>query len=269
MRGDFHIHTIYSDGVYTPEEIKNLASDLDYIAITDHDVLSGALEAYHLQAEKPKIIVGVELSTQMNDESIHILGYFNHLSRIDELNSFLINQRSMRYQRALKMKELLLTHFQIDLNMEFAKKIESVTRGTIANQIIAQGYPYTKEEIFQKMIGHGCVAYLPSTKMTTQYGIKLIKENGGLAVLAHPILLRKTRVEEIINLGIDGIEAIYSKNSSEDTDKYKKIARDYQLFITAGSDFHSPHDHKHGEIGEVVLEGKDLEIFLNKLMEVK
>lgn len=269
MRGDFHIHSNYSDGVFTIEQLLELAKekDLDYIAITDHDVISGALHAYNIQSTV-KVIVGLELSTTLQNESVHILGYYTDLSKIHMIEDYLETQRKNRLERAKKIKELLLQHFNIDLDIGFMKKIDSITRGTIANEIIKQGYPYTKELIFDEMIGKGCPAYLPSTKMTTEFGIHLIKETNGLAVLAHPVLLKKAKIEDIIEMGIDGIEAIYKENQNGDEDRFVKLAQDNNLCITAGSDFHSFNDHKHGDIGEVFLEGEYLEIFLNKL-EVK
>lgn len=271
MRGDFHMHTTHSDGSFTLEEVVSMAkvAHLDVISITDHDVLDGSIAAYqNYQDEEIKIIVGLELSTDYQGESVHILGYFPDVSRVDILERHLIIQRQQRLERAYKIKNALKEHFQIDLNMDFVKSLSSITRGSIANQIMAQGYPYSRQEIFAKMIGNDCPAYFPSTKLHPQKGIKLIHESGGLAVLAHPVLL-KQNIDDLLEMGIDGIEAIYPLNNSEDTGRYINLARRYNLFITAGNDFHDVNDHKHGNIGDVGLENNDLAIFLNKLREVK
>jgi predicted metal-dependent phosphoesterase TrpH len=268
-KADLHMHTTYSDGSMTLKEVIQLAinANLDYISITDHDTLKGSIEAYNLQEiyEEIKFIIGFELSTESNDESVHILGYFKDSTNLDRLEDFLDDQRKQRVVRAHKIKDALLKHFNIDLNMDFADSLYSITRGSIANEIIKQGFPYSRKEIFDKMIGNGCPAYYPSTKLTTKHGIKLIHEYGGLAVLAHPCLLKKNNPEDIIKLGIDGIEAIYPMNKENDEIIFRGFAKKYNLFITAGNDFHTFHDGKHGNIGELVLTNNDLEIFLKKL----
>ncbi len=271
MRADLHIHTSFSDGVFSVQNIIQMAKDkgLQIIAITDHDEITGAIEAKKYEDESLRIITALELSTEYNDESIHILGYFNQIKDLDSFDNFLKKQRERRFERAYKIKEKLLEHFNIDLNMDFSKSVSSITRGTIAQEIIKQGFPYSKKEIFEKMIGNDCPAYFPSTKANPKFGIKLIHEHGGLAVLAHPVLINKSPVREIIEFGVDGIEAIYPANNIEDTKKLRRLAREYGIFVTAGSDFHSLDDYKHGNIGEYYLKNKELEIFLNKLTEVK
>lgn len=267
MRADLHTHTNNSDGVLSVREAVALAKErgLDVLAITDHDVLKGALEAENFSSRELKIIVGLELSTDYHDESVHILGYFRSGFGLEGFDAFLSEQRENRIKRAHKIKAKLLEHFNIDLDMGFVKDVSSVTRGTIAREIIRQGYPYTPEEIFGKMIGNGCPAYLPSTKMDPRTGIEMIHAYGGLAVLAHPVLLQHSNPEEIIAFGIDGIEAVYPANKPGDEEKIRGLAERYGLFVTGGSDFHAFGDTKHGELGAFGISGRDLEIFLNKL----
>jgi len=265
MKGDFHIHTTYSDGALSVEEVLTQRKKLDFISITDHDFLQGSFDAVALGWEKPRVIVGFELSTEFLNESIHLLAYFPTIVGLEELNLHLQDQRKHRLQRAFLIKDRLQEHFQINLNMDFTKQIDSITRGTIADQIIKQGYPYSREEIFKRMIGRNCPAYLPSTKLSPSQGIALIHHYGGRAVLAHPTHLKTVSVETIIAMGLDGLEAIYSQNKPDEESKFRQLALDNQLFITAGSDFHRFNDEKHGDIGCVTLENDDLAIFLNKL----
>lgn len=275
MKADLHMHTTYSDGRLKLEEVINNAinNGLQFISITDHDTLKGSIEAYF---DKDKyhninIIFGVELSTYNNDESVHVLGYFNSERIVDviDFERYLEGQRKVRNERAFKIKEALLEHFRIDLNWDFADGMISITRGTIANEIINQGYNYSRKEIFEKMIGEGCPAYFPSTKLSTKHGIKLIQNYGGIAVLAHPTLLKNNSVEDLIKLGFDGIEAIYPLNRGNDEKIFRNIAKKNNLIITAGSDFHAYYDNKHGQIGDVSITGIDLEKFLKRIMEVK
>lgn len=270
-KADLHMHTTYSDGTFSLNQVVEFAKErkLDYISITDHDTLIGSRKAFkELNGDDLRIIVGIELSSESNNESIHVLGYFKNDSDLNELDEFLANQRYLRKIRANKIKEALLKHFNIDLDMSFAERLYSVTRGSIANEIINQGYPYTREEIFEKMIGEGCPAYYPSTKLETIDAVQLIHKYNGYAVLAHPCLIKKNDVRTLLSLGFDGIEAIYPKNKENDEQKFRDLAREFNLFVTAGSDFHDFNDGKHGNIGDVTLTGNDLETFLKKL-EVK
>ena len=104
MKADLHIHTKYSDGIYSVQEIINLAKarNLDVIAITDHDVLKGALEAQAYQNDDLRIIIGMELSTEYNDESIHILGYFP--DRLALMLGFIFGNKEALIERYIKSK---------------------------------------------------------------------------------------------------------------------------------------------------------------------
>ncbi|MDD2681432.1 MAG: PHP domain-containing protein [Bacilli bacterium] len=268
MRGDFHMHSTHSDGKLTVEEVIQEVKNkgLSWFSITDHDNLDGSLNAIELANKNGlNLIVGLELSTFYNNESIHVLGYFPTLDKIHFINSFLHDMRVKRKKRAFNIKDKLFQHFNIDLNMERLEKMPTITRASISSEIIRQGYPYTKKEIFERFIGADCPAYIPSTNISTQIGIDIIKKAGGYPVIAHPVLYKKTKITELIKMGITGIEAIYPANSSSETLYYKKIAKDENLFITAGSDFHDFDDYKHGNIGDCYLEGEDLKVFLEKL----
>lgn len=269
MKGDFHIHTRFSDGALTVEEVLAEASkSLDVISITDHDTLAGVKIADSLASNyKIKVILGVELSTEHNQESVHILGYFKDLAHASVVEKALERQQQHRVKRCQETLVLLKKYFQIDLDITPLLKLNSITRGSIANEIIAQGYPYTKEQIFAKMLGDDCVAYLPSTKTTTTEGIALLRQAEATIILAHPILLKKNSFREIVALGLDGIEAIYPINTPNDTKRFKKFARNNDLVYTAGSDFHAYNDYKHGNIGSRYLEGEELELFIKKVME--
>jgi predicted metal-dependent phosphoesterase TrpH len=259
------MHSTNSDGVYQVDELINKAIELelDIISITDHDTLNSSIEAS--DSKLIKIIIGLELSTFNNGESVHILGYFNNNDHTEQFLKFLDNQLSNRKNRALEILEKLKM-FNINLNPKFINEGKSITRGNIAAEIIKQGYNYTKKEIFRDFIGVGCPAYLPSLKTTTVEGIKSIHDVGGLAVLAHPMLLKKNNVEDILKLGVDGIEARYP-NHLDKEDYYRQLAKKYNVFITAGSDFHSYDDGMHGNLGDVTLSGNDLKKFLRKLNE--
>lgn len=274
-KGEFHIHSTNSDGVLTiPQIFEYLENKIEYISITDHDIVDTSVEAARLAPKYGlKSIIGVEVSSYHNNESIHILGYFKDSENVEErlkpLSERLNFIRSNRLNRMYLMKEKLFKYFNIDLNVENLLRKNTITRGSIAREIIAQGYNYTMEELFEKVIGHDCIAYVPATKISSQESIDLIHECGGLAVLAHPTLILKSKVEEFVNMGIDGIEAIYPLNKIDEETLYRKIAKSNNLFITAGNDFHSFNDPSHGDLLQVYLDGEDLDRFISSINNLK
>lgn len=270
MIADLHMHSTYSDGLYTPDIVvrKALLKGVGVIALTDHDTLSGT-DIFYNEAIKNGIIPikGIELSTRHNDESIHILGYFNEEPK-EELYKILDEQRINREQRAKRVITKLDEFFNIKIKYEDIVKHAKngiIARPHIAQTIIDSGYNYTKEEIFQKMIGEGMPAYLKSTNIETIDGIHLLKAAGAFVVLAHPVLIKKTRIEEFVKMGLDGIEAIYPSNKNEDTMKFLELAKAYGLTVTAGSDFHGFIDQNHHDIKTSFLDDEKTNIFLNKL----
>lgn len=269
MKADLHSHTTYSDGSLTVQELINLAIEvgLDILSITDHDCLDGSLEALTLVKNSTlKIIPGIELSTIHNDENIHILGYFKDDFAPSHLEIFLEKQRTKRNKRGL---EILKRLHQLGITLDETKLIgiKSITRGTIADLIIESGYYYTKQEIFDKYLGEGAEAYIPSTELSTQEGIKLLKSAGAITVLAHPVNIKKTNLEVFIQMGIDGLEAIYPTNTKKDTFFLLDFASRNKLLVTGGSDFHHFDDYKHGNLGSSPLSGKKLIRFLNTINE--
>lgn len=267
MKADLHSHTVYSDGVFTVDELleRAIKNNVDVLAITDHDCVEGSKYGWSTN-KNIKVIYGLELSTERNNESVHILGYFKEPLLEGSLINLLEKQRKNRKERALKMLELLDVHFNIKLDPSFISNIDSVTRGTIANEIIKQGYPYTKKHIFDYMLGKDCKAYIPASKLTTEYGIKTIHENGGIAVVAHPCLYKNNNIYDIIKLGIDGIEGRYPSKFNDEA-MYRRFAINNNLLFTAGSDFHQINDLNHGDVGQCTIDGEDLKKFLEVLYD--
>lgn len=255
---DLHTHSICSDGRFKPEEIIQMAKErnLDYISLTDHDTLSGINDAVE-EAKKLNVnfIPGIELSTEYNGESIHVLGFFNKETYNNpKLNSILEEFKEKRISRAYKIVENLkkFHNIELDINKVLSNGKDTIARPHIAKAIIDAGYPYNHDYIFKNFIGNDCPAYVPSTKLSTIDGIKLLKEFNALVFLAHPVLVKKTPVEDLLKLGFDGLEAIYYKNTPSDTDKFLDLAIKMNLYISCGSDCHGiPSDISHGNVGDV------------------
>jgi 3',5'-nucleoside bisphosphate phosphatase len=270
-KGDFHIHTRYSDGKYSPKEVIDLAkkNNLDVIAITDHDTISGVEEAVRLGQESSITVVpGIELSTMNKGESIHVLGYFKDVSMIsNEFREHLENIHLQRYRRAEEMVHKLDKIFSIKISLEKIIKDTSgvIARPHLAKAIIEAGYDYEWNYIFENIINRDSPVYVPTVKMTTEEGLDLLNSAGALKVLAHPALIKNSNVELLLKMGFDGIESRYYSNSIEETEKYLKMALEHKKVVTAGSDFHgiAETDHSHSlEVGSVFLEKAEIQDFM-------
>ncbi len=272
-KGDFHLHTNASDGKFTPSQLVKAAKvqQLDIIAITDHDTTKGLEEAIATGLDMGiKVIPGIELSTLHNNESVHLLGYFkDNTYRNDEFQRFLIEMYDYRVWRGKKIVDNLKIYFDIHIDgdqlVKDAKGV--IARPHIAQAIINAGYNYDFEYIFSNIISKDSPAYVPNKNISLIEGIKILKEVNALVVLAHPVLIKKSSIEDLVQYDLDGIEGKYPLNSPEQTEKYLKIASDNNKIVTAGSDFHglSKNDTKHGNIGTNPLTGEYLNEFLNKL----
>ncbi|EHI98926.1 PHP domain protein [Clostridium sp. DL-VIII] len=273
LKVDFHVHTTSSDGIFSPSEVVKRAyeNNVKYLAITDHDTIDGLNEAIEESYKYDiTLIPGIELSTQHNNESVHILGFFKddnfkNQEFIKELN----NIKNHRIVRAKKMINKLKEEFNIEINFEKILKDakDTIARPHIAREIINCGYPYTHDEIFNKFIGKNCKAYVPTLKLSTIDGLKLLKKYNAHVFLAHPKLIVNSSIHEFLSMGFDGLESIYYLNTQEETESFLKLANDNNLLVSCGSDFHGnlKEDTRHGDIGSVELPYEYLSKFLSSL----
>lgn len=269
---DLHTHSTASDGTSSPAEVvkRAKAANVKYLALTDHDTVSGIEEA--LDAAKGleiTFIPGIELSTYFNKESVHVLGFFKGDGYTDtELIDFLNSIKRKRIERAEKIVENLAKFHDIHITLESIMKNgkDTIARPHIAKAIIDAGYNYDKEYIFEHFIGNDCPAYIPSVQIDTKEGVKLLKKHGAVVVLAHPVLLKKSSFQDVLALGFDGLEGIYPMNSEEDTKKFLSYAKEHNLITSCGSDSHGGEDDlKHGSLGSMKMDEEWLNKFLTKL----
>lgn len=270
LKVDFHVHTTSSDGTLSPKEVVQRAhnNNVKYLAITDHDTLNGLNEAIE-ESHKYNItlVPGIELSTQHNNESVHLLGFFkdnnfNNKELIEKLSAI----KNHRIIRAQNMVNKLKEEFNIEVSFEkiLIKAPDTIARPHIAREIINCGYPYTLDEIFNKFIGKGCKAYIPTLKLSTSDGVKLLKEYNALVFLAHPKLINNSSIDVFLSMDFDGIESIYYQNTYEENSKFLSIANKHNLLVSCGSDFHGElkTDNRHGDIGAMELPYEYLSRFL-------
>ena len=272
MKADLHMHTSLSDGAYTAEEIIKRAkkNGTDIISITDHDVCKNVEENFKFAEEEGIIYLpGIELSTIYKRKPVHVLGYFRDDSyKSEEMLDYYTSIREGREKRAVKFIENLKKYNDIEITYEevYSYSRGIVTRPHIAKAIINNYPQYEINEIFRDIIGDYSKAYVPSCEISIEEGINLLRRNNCLVVLAHPTLLKDDIKDFVISQDYDGFEGIYFRNKEGDEQFYRDLAKKRDMIITAGGDYHgTPGDSIHADIGEIVIEGEDLQIFLDKL----
>jgi len=272
---DLHSHTNCSDGSATPAELVWLAASAGAaaVAITDHDTLAGLAEGRAAAQEAGiEFINGVEISAEFHPGTMHILGYLIDESST-ELNAALEELRRARLERnpqiAARLQEL-----GMDVPYEEVAGLagnEVVGRPHFASLLVRKGYVDTIKEAFDRFLAKGTPAYVEKRRLSPADSIAVIRAAGGVAVLAHPYQMQlsdedtETQVRQLKALGLDGIEAIYSRLSQSERDRYARLARRLDLLVTGGSDFHGSFKP---DI-RIVSGLGDLEVPYERLAEIK
>jgi predicted metal-dependent phosphoesterase TrpH len=245
---DLHVHSSASDGTFTPAELVEYAEQkgLYAFALTDHDTVDGVEEALAAaQGKVVKVIPGIEISAEYGSGDLHILG-LNVDYKSDGFLEIVEKCRKSRDERNRKMiariREQGMALTEEIMEERFGKA--SVTRAHFARYMMDEGYVSSKDEAFARYLNPGKPCYVPREKISPEMAISLIRKADGHAVLAHPLLYKMSweRVCSTVNLlkemGLEGIEAMYSLNTPSDDRKLAKLAENQGLFITGGSDFH-------------------------------
>lgn len=245
---DLHVHSNKSDGSMDIHELIDYAlqKGLSAMAITDHDTVDGLLEATQYAIGKPiQIIPGIEFSTEYEGKDIHILGlYIQYQTPVfqEKIQEF-VNSRILRNEKmcqSLTQHNVPVTYSQL----QHAFPGSVITRAHYARYLLQNGYVTSMPEAFDRYIGDHAPCFIPREKVTPSDAVKLIHEADGFAVLAHPVLyhMNDKRLNDLVaslkEVGLDGIEAIYSTYSAADERYIRSLAEKYHLCISGGSDFH-------------------------------
>ena len=254
---DLHVHTNHSDGLYTPQQVVEIAlkKGIKVLAISDHDTTTAYDEALkYVPDEELTLLPAVELSTAHNGTELHILGYLiDHKSP-----AFARRTEEFRQDRLLRGEKIVkkLNELGIELSMDTVRRVagnSTLGRPHVADALVEQEYVRTFNEAFARYLGYHAPAYVPKFNITPEQGIEIIHEAGGVAVLAHPgTLNRDDLIPGLASVGLDGIEAIYPLHSHHVVSKYKAMAADLGLIFTGGSDCHGRPDSR-TEIGSVIV----------------
>ena len=238
---ELHCHTTFSDGILTPQELVALAKDsgVRALAITDHDTLGGWDQAIAAgEVAQIEIIPGVELSTVYNGRSLHILGYYPQRELIEQP---LTERLAGRKRRAARMVENL-AEMGYPIEIPNLSGNMALGRPHIASAMVKAGHVGSTQEAFTRFIGEDCPAYVHYEKFSTQAGIQLIKDCGGVPVWAHPYLFRGGKVAEVlpelVAAGLVGIEAYHPNFSNRQQQDLLSYCQEYRLLVTGGTDYH-------------------------------
>ncbi len=273
MFADLHLHTFFSDGTFTPEELVARASQLGFsaIALTDHDTLEGCdRAAAACVAARIEFIAGTELTAEHADIEVHILAYL-----VDTQNQVLL-QRIAGFQavRQRRIREMVgaLNKLGLPLKAEavFAlANCQSPGRPHVARALVKEKLIGSLDEAFDKYLKKGRPAWVPKTKMSAMEAVELIHQAGGLAVMAHPGLNRSDEIiPDLVAAGLDGIECFHTKHSTTMAERYLEFAEKYHLLVTGGSDCHGFSKQK-PLIGTVKLPYEHVQKLKDKVAERK
>jgi len=240
---DLHLHTLFSDGTYTPEELvkRSLKSGLSAIALVDHDTVNGVGITIDEAGDSGlEVLPGVELSAEYNDQEVHILGYLIDYQK----GSLLERLESLRANRIERVYKIVKKLNGLGINLDPQKVLDLAGNGTvgrlhIARSLVKEGFVGSIFEVFQKYIGDKGPAYVLGFRFSPKEAIKFIKDSGGVPVLAHPYVLHNDElIREFIKLGLMGLEAYYPEHSQGMTNFYLDMAKKNNLLVTGGSDCH-------------------------------
>lgn len=266
-KADLHLHTRYSDGFHTVEEIVAMAkaAGLTHIAMTDHDNLDGWSEKAAIAARAQIITVkSIEISAidPNSGKLVHILGY--NIKDDTPLNRICDPIKQMRNDKAYRQVEALnRMGYEIDYD-----ELYSFAKGYIfkqhifellfrSNQVEAM-FPSINDTLFRK----GRALYEPMRYIPVAEAVRAVKESGGYAVLAHPNQQDNLdTVERIIDAGLDGIELNHEANDARACAQIRACAAQYGLILTGGSDYHGAYARRTDIVGSYLSEESGYRVF--------
>jgi predicted metal-dependent phosphoesterase TrpH len=267
MTIDFHSHTRESDGALEPGELVAMmrARGVGIFSITDHDTM----RAYgQFEADFARVVPGIEINTTWDDNEVHVLGYGVPLGDETPLARVLADNRDFRRTRVERMVAALnAAGYPITVEGVTAESDggDALGRPHVAKALIRAGLVRDVETAFRDLLVRGKPGYLPSNYITPAQAIDVIRDSGGVPVLAHPGRLKDERiVDELIEHGLAGLEVFYPSHTPAQTAHFRATAAQHGLVMTAGSDFHDIRWHTRG-VGMDVDEA-DIRPFLDLVL---
>ena len=249
MGYDLHIHSIYSDGMFQPVELIEMAvaRGVTGIALTDHDTVAGVAEALEEAGRRGfELIPGVELTTDYGPSEVHILGYDFDLQAPDLLRKLETivagrNERARTIIRKLNKHGIPITWEKVraKTTSRFVGRAH-IFKALEAERLIHSEH---RRDAFDYYLGNNGLAYEPHREIEALEAVELIAASGGIPVLAHPGRMANDRlISELREAGLKGLEVYYPSHTPDLVARYLEIAERNNLYITGGTDFHSTYN---------------------------
>ena len=243
---DLHSHTDESDGSCSPAQLvgEALRAGIRVLGITDHDTLRGFDLARPLAlASGLDLICGIELSTKLHGQSVHLLGYFlNDGDGIASFREWVLDMQASRRDRNIRLTARLQElGFDITLEEAEARGRGLTGRPHFAQLLVEKGYVSSLQQAFDEYLDESAKAYVYRREPQFAEGVEHIRSAGGIASLAHPVRVRgdiSGLLPELCDVGMNALEAYHSDHAPRDTRLYLELASRYGLLVTGGSDFH-------------------------------
>jgi predicted metal-dependent phosphoesterase TrpH len=251
MRIDLHLHTAASDGLLEPTGLVRAvrAAGIHVLGVADHDTVDGLEEARRAaDAAGLALVPGVEISAFWGRVEFHILGYF-----IDPGNAALRRfLRDTREARQARLRAMLSRLQAMGMGVPAADVLSRARNGNVgrphlARALVERGFVGSTDEAFDRYLGADRPAYVPRPDVSVQDAIGAIREAGGIASLAHPGLHnRDDAIPDLAAAGLAAIEVYHPKHGVGGARRYRRVAQQYSLLVTGGSDFHGTGEGDHG-----------------------
>jgi 3',5'-nucleoside bisphosphate phosphatase len=242
---DLHSHTNESDGTCSPAELVGEAAraGVTVLGVTDHDTFKGFDQAVPAAQDAGiELICGIELSTKLHGSSAHLLGYFLNQGEMAEFRTWVLHQQSARRDRNIRLvKRLQELGFDITLEEAEARGRGMTGRPHFAAIMVEKGYVSDFRQAFDEYLDESAKGYVYRKEPQFSEGVERIRSAGGIASLAHPVRVKGDvpgMMKELVDAGMNAIEAYHSDHTAADTSLYLCLAKQYGLMVTGGSDFH-------------------------------
>jgi 3',5'-nucleoside bisphosphate phosphatase len=255
---DLHTHSSVSDGTETPAELiaAAVAAGLDVVAITDHDSTTGWQPAFRAaQGTGLTVVPGLELSTQLDYASVHVLGYL-----VDPANPALVAATERIREERLHRAEAMVARIGADYALDWDDVVAQTTPGAtvgrphIADALVARGHVADRSAAFDSILHWRGGYYRPHEAPLPVDGVRLIAEAGGAAVIAHPggrgpeRLFTDKRITQLVDAGLFGLEVDHRDNPPASRQRWVDLASRFGLVMTGASDYHG--EGKPNRLGE-------------------
>jgi len=262
---DLHMHTTASDGRSSPVQLVAdvVALGITTIAVTDHDT-TGAWDDVSAAAQAAGVVCvpGIEITAVAAGRDVHMLGYFFD-GRHAELVTFLERQRTDRLRRVKEIGERL-DRLGVPVDIERAAQTSGHLPGRawgrpiVAAALVAAGHVADIREAFERYLAEGRPAFIERVGVSPAEVVALVQRAGGVTSMAHPGKTRKDHlIPDLVAAGMPAIEVYHADHDAAETARYLAMARQYQLLVTGGSDYHGPGSGRDQALGRVQLPAED------------